>query len=182
VQHDRTFMRPVDMPALVKVLHTEADIHMVSLLTRSTMGHTTRIWDRTRSGKGSTVGSSKMADADWKQRARSTTASPGAHAAVAGQHTSGKGAAHRALVSLVTSLRNVFAAFVFICSKVGASAMRVRGISGRCTALYRSLMGYVDFYISAVSAWTVTAQGYPDEVTITMLLQSAYIHRKRSWA
>lgn len=46
-QHDRTFMRPLDLAAVLATLRAAADVQMVSLLTRSTMRHVDRVRSRT---------------------------------------------------------------------------------------------------------------------------------------
>lgn len=46
MQHDRNLNRPVDVRALVAILRTCGDVNMISLLTKTTMHHSTRVQSR----------------------------------------------------------------------------------------------------------------------------------------
>eukprot|EP00892_Ulva_mutabilis_P004240 jgi/Ulvmu1/2188/UM013_0034.1 len=46
IQHDRNLNRPVDIGGLVAVLRTRTDVNMISLLTKTTMHHATRVQSR----------------------------------------------------------------------------------------------------------------------------------------
>lgn len=69
MQHDRNLFRPVDVVALAAILRSHTDVNMISLLTKTTMHHCTRVQSRcTQSLQGCPV-----TVAEWAELARPRT-------------------------------------------------------------------------------------------------------------